>query len=44
MQINFLKEQMDVAIYKIKAMKANEMSQIGRHSISMNHQTSMRSR
>jgi len=29
MQINFLKEQMDVAIYKIKAMKANEMSQIG---------------
>jgi len=29
MQINFLKEQMDVAIYKIKAMnikeKANEM-------------------
>jgi hypothetical protein len=41
MQINFLKEQMDVAIYKIKAMKANEMSQIG---ISMNLQNSMRSR
>jgi hypothetical protein len=29
MQINFLKEQMDVAIYKIKAMKASEMQQIG---------------